>query len=201
MVAALKEYCASYKPDVATYAGELDAKNLREALDSLTVRFPLFLVSYGDGEDKLLSPLGPEIGAPREYEHRCGFSVICCDDNARGDEARRRGASGHVGVWQMIEDAQAALLRMQFVAVIQHGGEDNEKILLNTEPLTPTGIEHIAQVPELTAYALHFDTAIVYTTPDRRTPGGHVSQIEIEIFPSSRGTNTSRPGIELQEGT
>lgn len=199
MVAALREYCAEYKPDVATYAGELDAKNLREALDSLSARFPLFLVSYGDGEDKLLSPLGPQVGAPREYEHRCGFSVICCDDNARGEAARRRGASGHVGVWQMIEDAQAALLRMQFVAVIPHEGEDDEKIVLNTEPLNPAGIEHIAQVPELTAYAVHFDTAFVYRTPDRRTPGGHVSEIKIEIFPSTGATNTSRPGVQVQE--
>ena len=201
MVAALKEYCAEYKPDVATYAGELDAKNLREALDSLTVRFPLFLVSYGDGEDKLLSPLGPQIGAPREYEHRCGFSVICCDDNARGEEARRKGTTGRIGVWQMIEDAQAALLRMQFVAIIQREGEDDEKIVLNTEPLNPAGIEHIAQVPELTAYAVHFDTAFVYLTPDRRTLGGQVLEIEIEIFPSTGATNTSRPGVHVQENS
>ncbi|MET0626570.1 MAG: phage protein Gp37 [Pyrinomonadaceae bacterium] len=199
MVAALKEYCASYRPDVATYGGELDTKNLREALDSLSARFPLYLVSYGDGEDKLLSPLGPEIGAPREYLHGCSFSVICCDDNARGEAERRRGATGHVGVWQMIEDAQTALTRMQFVAVIRREGEADETVVLNTEPLNPAGIEHITQLPELTAYAVHFDTAFVYSTPDRRQPGAAVQEIEIEIFPSDHGSNSSRPGVLLGE--
>jgi hypothetical protein len=199
IVAALAAYCTSYKPDVATYAGELDPKNLREALGSLSARFPLYLVSYGDGEDVLRSPLGPDIGAPREYLHKCGFSVICCDDNARGEAARRRGATGHVGVWQLIEDAQTALTRMQFVAVIEHEDADDEKVLLNTEPLNPAGIEHITQLSELTAYAVHFDTAFLYTTPDRRQPGAAVQEIEIEIFPSGHGSNTSRPGVLLGE--
>lgn len=196
IVAALKEYCEGYKPDVATYSGELDAKQLREAIDSLAPRFPLFLVSYADGSDKLLSALGPEIGAPRQYKHECSFTVICCDDNARGETERRRGSgSKHVGVQAMIEDADAALAHMQFVAVV-----GDEKLLLNQEPFAPAGVEHIAQLPELTAYARHYDTHFTYSTPDRRAPGAAVQEIEIEIFPSSRGTNTSRPGVEALLG-
>jgi phage gp37-like protein len=187
MVEALKEYCASYKPDVATYSGELDAKQLREAIDSLAPRFPLFLVSYADGEDKLHTPTGPEIGAPRVYKHLCSFTVICCDDDARGETARRRGAHGHPGVQAMIEDADAALSRMQFVVVL----EGDEKVLLNEEPFNPAGVEHIAQLPEMTAYARHYDTYFLYETPDRREPGVQVKEIAIEIFPG--GVSASRP--------
>ena len=194
IVAALKAYCAGYKPDVSTYGGELDAKNLREALSQLQSRFPLFLVSYGDGYDILLSPLGPEVGAPREYLHKCSFTVICASDNARGEQERRRGATGDVGVYDMIEDAQTALWRMQFVAVL---GE-SEKVILNPDPLDPAGVEYIAHLPELTAYAVHFETGFIYATPDRREPGSQVQEIEVEIFPSSRGTNPALPGVVIR---
>lgn len=194
MVAALAAYCESYKPDVATYGGELDAKNVREALSQLESRFPLFLVSYGDGEDHLRSPLGPGVGAPREYEHRCSFTVMCCSDNARGEQERRRGDGASVGVWDMIEDAQTALWRMQFAAVIGEG-ETAETIILNPEPLNPAGVEYIAHLPELTAYAVHFDTHFVYATPDRREPGGQVQEIRIEIFPSSGRYSGQEPGV------
>jgi phage gp37-like protein len=198
MVAALAEYCTSYKPEVATYGGELDQKNLREALSQLESRFPLYLVSYGDGEDVLRSPLGPETKAPREYEHRCSFSVIPCHDNARGEEERRRGGSGAtVGVYDMIEDAQTALWGLQFAAVIGEG-DDAETIILNSEPLRPGGVEYIAHLPELTAYAVHFETHFVYATPDRRLPGSQVQEVRIEIFPSSRGTNPDRPGVIIK---
>ena len=192
MVAALVAYCDDYKPDVATYGGELDAKNLRDALESLSPRFPLYLVSYYDGADVLTSPLGPEKGAPREYRHDCTFSVICCHDNARGEQERRRGATGSVGVYDMIEDADSALARMQFVAIVE-----GEKILLNTEPLNPAGVQYIMELPELTAYARHYSTSFVYTTPDRRTPGAQVSEIEIEIFPGGAGASrpAARPGV------
>ena len=195
MVAALVEYCAEYKPDVAPYSGELDAKQLREAIDSLTPRFPLFLVSYADGEDKLHTPTGPEIGAPRVFKHVCSFTVICCDDDARGETARRRGAHGHPGVQAMIEDADAALSRMQFVVVL----EGDERVLLNEEPLNPAGVEHIAQLPEMTAYARHYDTYFLYGTPDRREPGAQVKEIAIAIFPGGAGASrpATLPGVTL----
>ena len=193
IVAALTAYCEGYKPDVATYGGELDAKNLREALSQLQSRFPLFLVSYGDGEDILRSPLGPEVGAPREYLHKCSFTVICASDNARGEQERRRGALADVGVYDMIEDAQTALWRMQFVAAMEGG----EKIILNPDPLDPAGVEYIAHLPELTAYAVHFETGFIYATPDRREAGSMVQEIAIRIFPGSAGRNIDRPGVTL----
>src|SRR5205085_2393744 len=201
MVKALKDYCTDYKPDIGTYGGELDAKNLREALSQLESRFPLFLVSYGEGKNVLRSPLGPEIDAPREYKHDCSFAVICCHDNARGEQARRRGDGREIGVWDMIEDALTALSRKRFVATV-----GDEKIVLNQEPLNPASdpesrapdIEYIAHLPELTAYAVHFDTWFIWATPDRREDGTSVQEIEIEIFPSSGRTNHDRPGVVIE---
>ncbi|MBA3242470.1 MAG: DUF1834 family protein [Acidobacteria bacterium] len=193
MIAALKEYCKEYNPDVSAYGGELDAKNLREALEHLQPRFPLYLASYGDGKDTFQTALGPEIGAPHQYRHDCSFTVICCSNNARSEGARRRGALGDVGVWEMVEDAQTALSRMQFVVVV---GE--EKFLLNQEPLNPAGVEYIAHLPEMTAYAVQFDTYFFWVTPDRREPASSVQEIEIELFPSTGGTNSDRPGVVLE---
>jgi len=193
MIAALKLYCEDYKPDVAAYGGELDAKNLREALEHLQPRFPLFLVSYGDGKDSFQTALGPEIGAPRQYRHDCGFEVVCCSNNARGESDRRRGALGDVGVNEMIEDTHAALDRLQFAAVV-----GDEKFLLNQEPLNPVGVEYIAHMSEMTAYAVHFDTYFFWVTPDRREPASSIQEIEIELFPSTGGTNSDRPGVVLE---
>jgi phage gp37-like protein len=200
IVATLKEYCAAYKPDVATYSGELDAKNLREALSRLSPRFPLYLASYGQGKNTLRSKLGPEIDAPHEVRHDCNFTVICCHDNARGETERRRGDGLEIGVWEMIEDALAALSRKRFVAVVE-----GEKIVLNHEPLNPWShpennlpdVEYMIQQPDLTAYAVHFDTYFVWVTPDRREEESLVKEIKIEVFPGSGGRNLDRPGVTL----
>ncbi|MGH9942940.1 MAG: phage protein Gp37 [Pyrinomonadaceae bacterium] len=175
IIQSLRDGC-EYARDVSAYSGELDEENLRRALEEMSSRFPLFLVSYTDGQDRDRGALGPEvIGAPREIRHDCTFSVICCDDNARGEQARRRGAPGSVGVFQMISDAREILSRVQFELV-----EEGERHLLNPEPLNPAGIEHIAHLPAQTAYVQHFDTFFIVTTPDRRTPGAQVKEIVID---------------------
>lgn len=191
IIALLRERC-EYARDVTTYGGELDEKNLREALQALESRFPLYLVSYFDGDDVDMGGLGPEIGAPRQIMHKCSFAVVACDDNARGEKERRRGATGSVGVFQMISDARSALERMQFAITFE-----GETYMLNPEPLNPTGVVRIAHLPELTAYAQYFDTHFILFTPDRRAEGAQVQEIQIDIYPDGAGGAPQLPGVTV----
>lgn len=153
-----------YVKTIATYGGELDAERLRAALSDLLPQLPLILVSYGDGEDAP-NPAVPRVqGQPFIVNHKCTFSVVCCDDDARGERTRRRGTGTTPGgVYRMIADARRLLSGLQFRKM---AGE--EEALLNAAPLLPSGVEYVARLAEVTAYAQHFDTSFSYTIPDRR---------------------------------
>ncbi len=73
----------------ASYSGELDSENLKQALGALTPKFPLVMVSYADGRDTQ-DPKTPAIlGRSLHYRHDCSFAVICASSDAR----RRNGTA------------------------------------------------------------------------------------------------------------
>jgi hypothetical protein len=87
---------------------------------------------------------------------------------------------------------------VQFRATI-----DNESKILNSEPLRFAGVDHIARLKDLTAYAVHFGTWFRYGETDRRQTGlPLVQEVVIEIdnrvdntFPK---TGANRPGVVLE---
>jgi len=163
-----------YLKAIDTYGGELDADTLKKFVSELAPRFPLALVAYGDGEDKMMPATAPVFGEPRIWQHSCHFTVLTCDDNARGERKQRRGASDRPGVIKMISDVRDILAGLKF----RKEGE-----LLTYDPLKPGGVEYIARLPGLTAYASHFETYWRWTEPDRREPGIPVSDLIFEVEP------------------
>jgi hypothetical protein len=179
-----------YAKTVASYAGELDAEQLRRALGELTPKLPMFLVSYGDGKDTLNPATSSLPGEPRHYRHDCSFTVICCSGDARGDKARRRGVGDKVGVYKMIQDARWLLGGVRFFATIE-----SQQVYLNAEPLRYGDVEYLARLPELTAYAVHFDTWFRFSEQDRTTPGTLVEELIVEVENTYPKGETNLPGV------
>lgn len=193
--------------DVMTYGGELnDEGTLRRFIDELAPRFPLMLVAYGDGIDKEVPATSTVLGQPRIWRHECSFAVFCCDDNARGEEERRRGSIGGPGLYQMIDDVREALAGVSFA----RRGEQivrrvpNQKpqvgdVLLNLDPLKISGVEWLARLPGLTAYAQHFETYFQWVEPDRRVAGTAVEELVFDVTSLNNETSPGGlPGVILK---
>jgi len=198
-----------YARTIETYGGELDGETLRKFNDELTPRFPLFLVAYTDGSDKLEPAQSAAFGEPRTFQHDCSFAVFCCSDNARSEQARRRGANGSVGVYRMIADVRKTLAGRLFrkrddeegvrwnLGPLQAG-----EVLLNLEPMRLAGVQFIARLPDLTAYGVHFETFFQYVEPDRRAEGRRVERLLIDV--QSRGETGEpggKPGVRFEIGS
>lgn len=183
-----------YVKKIDAYSGELDAEQLRRALSDLTPQLPLMLVSYGDGEDTLDPPTFPYQGAPRSYRHDCTFTVMCLSGNARSEKARRRGFGASPGVYKMIADSQRLLGGVKLKGVIAGTGN---RVPLNTEPFRYAGVEYIARLPELTAYAVHFDTYFRFSEPDRSQPGQLVRELVITVENTFEKGENNLPGVVL----
>jgi phage gp37-like protein len=171
-----------YVKEIASYAGELDSETLRRAVSQISPRFPLFLVSYTDGEDKQIPAVASVYGEPRIWEHTCTFSVIACDNDARGDRTRRRGAGEKPGLYKLISDARRLLAGLQLFATIDEGGETHN-FLLTFDPLKLDGAEYVARLPAMTAYAQHFTTRFKWCETDRRKAGVPVEEIIVTVGP------------------
>jgi hypothetical protein len=181
----------AYVKEFATYGGELDSAKLREALGALTPRFPLVLASYSDGNDVLDPQTSALPGAPMRFRHDCGFSVIVCAADARGERQRRRGAG--IGAYKMLSDVRELLSGWQFKVPV-----GNERVLLNPQPFIPAGVEYIARLPDLTAYTQHFDTYFRYTTPDRRAASKPVAGLNFGVSPAGEaGGPGGSPGVNV----
>jgi hypothetical protein len=171
-----------YLKRIGSYGGELDEQTLRKYVQQLAPDFPLMLVSYGDGEDKNDPPTAIVFDEPRIFRHDCTFSVICCSSDARSEQARRRGAAGGAGVYKMVADVRKALAGLR----LKKEGE-----LLTLDPLTVSGVQYLARLPELTAYAAHFDTYFKWMEPDRRGETIDVSEL---IFEAGSTGGLEQPG-------
>lgn len=202
---------SGYLKTIDTYGGQLDAKVLSEYIDQLTPMFPLELVAYGDGGDKLAPATSPAFGEPRRWRHDCTFSVICCDDNARGEKERRRGDDSNPGVIKMISDVRDALAGLQLwraddgsfeYGVAQYGQAvpgGGPRTLLTFEPLRLAGVEFIARLPQLTAYVQHVDTYFEWTEPDRRSQPSPVTELSFEVDATNSAKEPgTRPGVVIK---
>lgn len=179
-----------YVKTIASYAGEMDASLLKQAIGALTPRLPLMLVSYGDGQDVQDPRTAAVMDEPRIYRHDCTFTVICVSGDARGDKARRRGAGSSPGVYKMIADARRVLGGLRFEAPFE-----DRQILLNPEPLKLSGVEYLTRITSLTAYAVHFDTYIRFSETDRRQQGELVSELIFTVENNYQKGDSNLPGV------
>jgi hypothetical protein len=85
----------------------------------------------------------------------------------------------------------------QFVVQVPTEPEP-KNVLLNPEPLKPTGVEYLARLPELTAYALHYDTYFKYVTPDRTTQGLLVQELIFGVDNTYEKGESNLPGVALR---
>ena len=157
--------------EFATYSGELDRENVLDALKRNTSRFPLVLVSYGAGFDKHKAATGRLENEPIEVEHSCGFIVVVASNDLRGEKTRR------VSVIKMIAETRRLLGGVQFEIEVE-----NEKFFLNHSPMMPSAVECIVKMPDVTAYAVHFDTMFHEWLPDRRQVAANVEEIQLDVF-------------------
>lgn len=183
----------------ATYSGELsDPAKVKEAIGALSPKFPLVLVSYADGVDKQDPGLSPVFGESRVFRHDCTFVVICASADARGDFAQRRGklvGSKKIGCYSMLSKVREVLTDLQIEAVC-----NGEKELLTYAPLVPAGNEFIARLPQITAYAVPFDTYFRWQSKDRREAGTAVEEfiLEVESLNTSSGQDKNKPGVNIK---
>jgi phage gp37-like protein len=176
-----------YVRTLSAYNGELDEKRLREVINDLLPTFPLMLVTYTDGDDDTNPAVPVVAGEPFVISHKCTFSVLCCSDDARGEGARK------AGVYKMMADARRLLSGLKFSKT-----EGEDSVLLNELPLTPSGVEYLARLPELTAYAQHFDTNFRWETPDRRVVvAGESITTSAEPMGESRPRQNLPPGVVI----
>jgi len=196
-----------YMKVIQTYGGELDSDTIKSAISQLALSFPLMLVAYGDGKD-VRFPATPMVGrdagfpivpisnpqpvlqaVPQNYKHECSFSVICCSADARGELERRRGVTvsapgvSSPGVYKMLADVRDAISGLKFQATDQ----ESNVVLLNSDPMVPVGVEFIARLPQMTAYAQHFLTAFQYSSRDRTTAPGALNEVVFNLE-GQRGT-------------
>jgi phage gp37-like protein len=166
---------ARYVKTIATYGGQLDKSNVREAIAKLVPGFPLVLVSYGDGKTKPFAGGGGGYGDPPLHEHTCHFLVLCLDNDVRGRQVQARGSEVHPGAYRMVSDVMTALDGLQFK--LRVAPAPAPLVLLNTLALTPTDVEVIDRTGSASGYAVSFDTQFKWLGPERRGPVVHVTEL------------------------
>ncbi|HEX8747393.1 MAG TPA: hypothetical protein VF717_09340 [Pyrinomonadaceae bacterium] len=168
IITAIKAQSGVASEAVRPYKGELDQEELKKesksALKSLISRLPFYLIAYAAGYDTSdgSGPIFP--GDEIVRVHRCTFTVLCCGSDWRGEAAEK------IGVAKMIATAQAAVVGRQFVKTEEIEGGGVEEVILNLDVMTvsedPPNPEYVVRLPELTAYAVHFDTMFKYLAAD-----------------------------------
>ena len=90
----------------------------------------------------------------------------------------------------MIADVRETLGGLKFTAL-----DGAEPVLLNPEPLKYAGVEYLTRLPDLTAYAVHFDTYIRFEEKDRRQSGPLVREVVIDVENTYPKTEANLPGV------
>lgn len=197
ILALLKAEISDGVNHFALYSGELsDGDKLKQALSALAPRYPCILVAYADGidvQDPVTSATANAVtrGKSLHFRHDCSFVVICISNDARGENARRRGVQTKLGTYQMLSRVREILSGLQFAVEI-----DDKKVLLNHKPLMPTAVEFIARQKSVTAYSQAFETYFRYSTLDRSAAGTNVETVELNLAAEPQnvaGENT--PGV------
>jgi phage gp37-like protein len=184
-----------YLKTLETYGGELDSELLYEFISQNAPEMPLMLVCYVGGKDELQPAFSPVLGEPRIFKHDCTFAVIVCTNDARGEQAQRRGVTGAVGAYEMLSDVRELLAGRRF-----RKADGEEQIMLTLDPLTLAGVRSIDRMPQLTAYAQHFNTYFKYVEPDRRLPGTPVQSLIVDVEPLGEAPKAAMnlPGVTFE---
>lgn len=163
-----------------TYSGDLDSEQLKKGISALTPKFPAIFVTYMDGKDVEDAKSHKVKGKAIHYRHDCSFMVVCVSNDARGNKAQRRGAvigtKPKCGTYQMMSAVRSELGGLWLSVNI-----GNEIIPLTHSPLEIVGNEFIAKLPDITAYAVIFDTSFRFSTADRTVSGREVSEFVLEV--------------------
>lgn len=180
----------------ALYSGELsDPTQLKSAIGALTPQFPLVMVSYADGEDTDHTKTSPVKGESNVYRHDCTFVVICASNDSRGIEAQRRGKAGTYKMLAAVRKHLSGLI----IKAIYKADENSAgvEVQLTLTPLKPLANEFIARLPNMTAYAVPFETYFKWSTVDRTETGTAVSEIilGVESLNTSSGQSENTPGV------
>jgi hypothetical protein len=202
---------------VNAYGGELTAVlDVEKALRQLLPQFPLVLVSYTDGRDEEVPAVaegytginlsnGEASGEPLLFRHVGGFTCLVVDDNARGEDERRRGDTDSMGAYRMLSVIREELAGRRFYFEVADESEDAEEgdtvpYWLNDEPFKPAGVENVERLKGVTAYAAHFDCSWVFETVDRRGADVLVSQLLVDLQTSNAAGRPAErePGVSVE---
>lgn len=183
--------------EFATYSGELDTEQLKKAISSLTPRFPLVMVSYAEGVDTQMPSTSAVLGSPIHFRHDCTFLVVCASADARGDYAQRRGrlvGNKKVGCYKMLSKVRETLSGLRIKTVVE-----NDDVLLTNQPLMPESNEFIARLPNITAYAIPFQTYFNWSTKDRSRDGTAVTEVSVGVnsLNAPSEPNNNLPGVKF----
>ncbi len=188
----------------ATYSGELsEPDQLKKALGELIITFPLVMVSYADGEDKQNPVTSPVGGEPIHFKHNCTFVVICASSDARGELAQRRGklsGTKKIGCYKMLSKVRDILSGLQIETIAENADGEDEEVLLTYAPLVPEGNEFIARLPNITAYAVPFNTYFKWSSKDRSAnDGSAVEQVVLDVtsLNTSGLRDENKPGVRI----
>src|ERR1041385_1390425 len=159
----------SYLNAVEAYGGPPDDDSIVNFIAQMTPRFPAALIVFGDTVKELMPATSPAFGQPRSFRVKCLFTVICCDDNLRGEVERQRGDLASPGVVKMFSDVNdqlsgRQLARKDDTIVVLVAGKPTPAgyTLLTHGPLTPIG-ERFLELPGITCYAAEFETHFNWT--------------------------------------
>lgn len=165
--------------EFATYSGELDSEQLKKAIGALTPRFPLVMVAYSQGED-VQSPVTSKVfGKPIHFRHDCEFLIVCASADARGDKAQRRGSlvgTKKLGCYTMLAKVREVLTGLQLKTSVA-----DEEVLLTYQPLVPVANEFIARLPNITAYAVPFQTYFKWSSADRSVAATEINELVLGV--------------------
>lgn len=194
-----------YLNAVEVYGGAPDDEAMLNFIAQMTPRFPFELVAFGDTVKKLDPATSAAFGDPRTFRVDCVFTVICCDDNMRGEVDRQRGDAASPGVVKMFSDVDESLSGLHLarrddatVAVVPGKKLPDGDVLLTDGPLTPSGDRYL-ELPGITAYAADFETYFHWTEPDRREAETAVTEIEIDFEGTDGGQLPGQlPGVKIE---
>lgn len=175
-----------------TYSGQLDNENLKRAIGEMSNKYPLIMVSYADGVDIRSAATSAVLGRSLHFRHDCSFVVICAADDPRGEKQRRRGSTGTYAMMAKVRELLTGRRISKVVDGVTH--------LLTSEPLIPVSNEFVAKLPNITAYAVIFETSFNWSSPDRTAEGIPVTDfvLDVESLNSPRQNEGLLPGVEFE---
>jgi hypothetical protein len=193
ILAALKAALpAGVKATFGTYSGQLENPDeLKKALGEMTPVFPLIMASYAEGFDEP-EAVSPVLGLSRPYKHMCEFGIIVASDDARGEDARRRGTFGTYPLIAFVKEVLTELLLTMEV--------EESKYQLTISPLRPTTSEVVLKMANITAYIIFFQTAFRWYSKDRQQAGVPVSEfvLQVDSLNDQGGNPGNMPGVEFE---